>query len=195
MHRTTQGCADLRAAPRLARALLMSAAMKNGPSRFTSSGSASLAVLAALVSLVSMASLACSASSSGGGAGDLPKTDAGAGVESGSGSGGSGSSSGGDSTPKTIVCMGGGGCADCCMTNYLGGAQLYRLTEVDCACTGAGSCVDACSAAECSELRSTDHACQVCLDERVKTTCDAMAASACAGDATCKAYLACLNGC
>ena len=121
----------------------------------------------------------------------MPKSDSGPDV-----GGGSGSSSGGQAPPpKPANCARGKDCYNCCVAHLPGGAQLYRLAELDCVCVGTGSCAPQCTGEECAALASGRATCDECIQTRMDGTCAQQAATACAADATCKLYMQCMTGC
>ena len=137
---------------------------------------------------------ACSSASSGGDVAPIPKSDSGADVGSGSGSSG-GSSGGTQPPPKPANCSRGIDCYSCCAANLPGGAQLYRIAELDCVCVGAGSCAQECTGEECAALLSDRTNCEACIQTRMNGACAQQATTACSADSTCKLYMQCMAGC
>lgn len=96
--------------------------------------------------------------------------------------------------PAVCVSEGAGGCPGCCGAVYPGGSQFNSLAVQHCRCIGPGSCADVCGDAECASGYGATIPCQQCLDG-LASRCAQEAATACAGDSTCKQYMACQTTC
>jgi len=143
-------------------------------------------------------SIACSAASSGGNSSSASDPDAGAGARADSGSASSSSSGSSPVPPKLhdpAECSKLGECFKCCVDDFQGGAQFYRIAELQCVCVGTGSCADVCSSGECQLLSSANRTCDDCIRARLAATCDPQADKACAGDVTCATYAKCVSLC
>ena len=89
------------------------------------------------------------------------------------------------------------GCFDCCFSFHKTGGGLDFQTYGGCVCETPGACKTECGATEFCKQGGTaiakDDACDKCLTKEDTGTCGMKATAACAADADCKAFNACVT--